>query len=81
MLPFISLQDKKVVSIDEISNQQLQKELKNEKSKYSNAQIGYTKHSQSSGANSKQPKEVYGFYANWKIAPPKRAYQFKPLIG
>ncbi|UQD53732.1 glycosyl transferase family 2 [Bacillus methanolicus] len=59
-------QDKKVVSIDEkLSNQQLQKELKNEKSKYSNAQISYTKHFQSSGANSKQPKEVYGFYVNW----------------
>ncbi|WP_028403174.1 glycosyltransferase [Ectobacillus panaciterrae] len=67
--PYMKLflnQDKKIVSIDEkLSDQQLQKELKNEESKYSNAQIDDTKHSQSSGTNSKQPKEVYGFYVNW----------------
>ncbi|MGG1291669.1 glycosyltransferase [Bacillus smithii] len=68
-LPFTKLssnQDKKVVSIDQkLSDQQLQEELKNEKSKYSNDLTNDTKRSPISGGNSDLPKEVYGFYVNW----------------
>ncbi|MGG2066117.1 glycosyltransferase [Bacillus sp. S14(2024)] len=65
-MKFFGNQNEKIVSINEkLSDQQLQEELKNEESKYSNAQIDGTKYSQSSGANSKQSKEVYGFYVNW----------------
>ncbi|MFD3445555.1 glycosyltransferase [Microbacteriaceae bacterium 4G12] len=67
--PYMKLflnQDNKIVSINEkLSDQQLQTEIKNEESTYSNSQTNDTKHSQSLGDKSKQPKEVYGFYVNW----------------
>ena len=59
-------QDKKIVPINEkLNDQQLQKELKSDEYEYFNPKTDNNKHSQHSGVNDKQPKEVYGFYVNW----------------